>query len=366
MNIRRIQVLAFRNLEPQTVELAPGVNLLIGGNGQGKTNLLEAIHLLSSLRSFRPAATREMIQHGQDRAEIGADLLRDQVPISLKAVLEGSSRRLWIGQRAVGSVAEFMGQLSVVAFTPDDLAMIKGPPAGRRRFLDRAAFMFDGRHFEVVKNFSTALRARNRLLADGRPDRFQLESFSESLANWGSQVTAGRLALIERIEPELMCLIQDLLGSDQLPTLVFKPGWTWVDKPDQRSLLEQLDLNQDRDERRRTTTLGPQLDDFDLALSGASTRRFASQGQQRVAAVALLLSVVEQVVGSGAPQPVILLDDVSSELDQNVRARLFDRVCKLGGQTLVTTTDESLVKQLRDGNERAFSVRAGRVMGGEV
>jgi DNA replication and repair protein RecF len=366
VHIRRIQVLAFRNLEPQTVELAPGVNLLIGGNGQGKTNLLEAIHLLSSLRSFRPAATREMIQHGQSRAEVGADLFRDQVPVSLKAALEGASRRLWIGQRAVGSVAEFMGQLSVVAFTPDDLAMIKGPPAGRRRFLDRAAFLFDARHLEVVKNFSTALRSRNRLLADGRPDRLQLESFSESLANWGSQVSAGRLALVERIRPDLLRLIKDLLGSDQLPELEFKQGWAWKDKPDQASLLEQLEANQGRDERRRTTTLGPQLDDFDVALSGASTRRFASQGQQRVAAVALLLSVVEQVVGSGAPQPVILLDDVSSELDHDVRARLFHRVRELGGQTLVTTTDESLVEQLRDGNERAFSVQAGRVMGGEV
>ncbi len=363
MYIRSVQVDSFRNLESQKIELAKGVNLLIGDNGQGKTNLLEAIHLLSTLKSFRPATIMEMIQRERKRAELSASFMASGVPTTLRLRLEKGGRRLWMGQRQISGVSEYLGKLNVVAFTPDDLAMIKGNPSTRRRFLDRSTFLFHPEHLKTVQSFSAALRSRNRLLAQkGSCDRLQLDSFTEIFATHGSAVSKRRMEQIDCLRSPAINNIQELSDGAMQAQMIFRPGWNVDSGEGIEALRNNLKKNLDRDMLRGTTTAGPQMDDFELLIDGSSARRFSSQGQQRACAVALLLSLVEEVVARGGEQPVVLLDDVSSELDSGVRGRLFERVNAIGGQILVTTTDDRLVQELRDGAERVFSVRSGRVV----
>ncbi|HOX43706.1 MAG TPA: DNA replication/repair protein RecF [Myxococcota bacterium] len=359
MIVRSLQLEGFRNLATQSVELGAGLNLLHGDNGQGKTNALEAIHLLSSLRSFRACRLREIIGHGLARAELRAQLTVGRAPLALRLVLEPGGRRTWLGERPARDPAEFLGQLQAVAFTPDDLAMVKGAPAQRRRFLDRAAFLLQPAHLLLARDFSLALRARNRLLRTGRFQPEELSAFSETLARLGAELTARRRACVERLGPAFQRVCGELLGRPAAAGLGLQAGWR--EAGGERGLLGELQAGLERDRRRGATGVGPQLDDLELGLDGQPARRFASQGQQRTLAVALLLALVDEVVGGGAEQPVLLLDDVSSELDAGNRRRLFERVGALAGQVLVTTTDAGLLGELR-GAARVFEVRDGRLL----
>ncbi len=362
MFLRSIQVESFRNLVGQRLSFTPGINLLVGDNGQGKTNLLEAVHLLASLRSFRPAKLGEMIGRGHGAAEVSAEVEQAGLPISLRLTIEAGGRRLWLGQRPVSAVGDFLGQFSAVAFTPDDLAMVKGGPSLRRRFADRAAFLTRPGHLPAVRQFSQALRARNRLLSEpGRPDELQLESFTGPLAEHGAQVSQARRELVTGLLPGFAELVDELSSGQLAGSLRFKAGWNDEAGGSAGDLMEQINARLQSDLRRQTTSIGPQLDDFEILLDERPARRYASQGQQRVCAVALLLAVVSRAVAGGHPQPVILLDDVSSELDAKVRSRLFDRVASLGGQVLVTSTDPGLADELGADLGSLFRVQQGRV-----
>jgi DNA replication and repair protein RecF len=357
--VHSLQVDGFRNLAPQSVELGEGLNLLWGDNGQGKTNTLEAIHLLSSLRSFRACRLRELICHGAPRADLRARLTAGGVPVALRLALEPGGRRTWLGESPARDAADFLGKLQAVAFTPDDLAMVKGAPIQRRRFLDRAAFLFQPAHLLLAREFSAALRARNRLLRTGRFQADELAAFSETLARLGAELTARRRACVERLDGSFQRVSRELLGRPAATGLELQAGWREADG--ERGLRAELQASLERDRRRGTTSIGPQHDDLELGLDGQPARRFASQGQQRCLAVALLLALVDEVVARGGEQPVLLLDDVSSELDAASRRRLFTRVGALAGQVLVTTTDEDLLGEL-GAAERCFEVREGRLL----
>ncbi len=362
MQVKNISLCGFRNLREQEVDLSDGLNLFFGENGQGKTNFLEAVYLVATLRSFRGASVRDVVSFDHEEAEISAVVENRGVPLRLRVCLTGSSRRLWVGSRAVHSVGEFLGQLKVVAFTPDDLSMIKGGPAVRRRFLDRAAFLFEPQHLVNVKNFNHALKNRNRVLRDKGSGYLDVaDSFGQAMALEGNRVSRTRKKIIgpvgKRAEEILGRLIPESTGT----RIEFKPGWEMSDGDGHRELLEQIRACTDRDARRGQTSLGPQQDDFEITMGEGSARRFASQGQQRTAAVALLLAVVYEIVETGGDRPVILLDDVSSELDETRRSLLFGKLDELGGQTLVTTTDPAIVDGIVGRRVARYRVESGEI-----
>jgi DNA replication and repair protein RecF len=360
--LRSLQVSGFRNLQPQTLEWAEGINLLVGGNGQGKTNVLEAIFFLATLRSFRKTNTRDVIQHGLASSEIQGSLTRQDTPIDLRVVLTKEGRRIWLGRRAVSQVREYLGCMSAVAFTPDDLSMIKGGPEFRRRFLDRTVFLFFPEHLRTVYEFNRALRSRNRLLKDSsRPDPAVLEGFTATLAIHGEKISRLRGEVVDRISWRTQRRLADLSGGTLLLEVRFKPGWQMA-PGETRSLEQQLSAARDQDLRRKTTTVGPQFDDLDILLGGRPARKFASQGQQRASALGLLLAVVEEAIEVGHDKPLVLLDDFSSELDRDLQGKFFDSVIGMGCQTLVTTTDPSSSSLLAAGSTTRFQVDQGKIV----
>lgn len=362
MHVKNIRLRGFRNLKDQTVDLSEGLNLLAGENGQGKTNFLEAVYVLSTLRSFRSSSIRDVINFERRESELCAEVARREIPTSLRTRLSGSTRKLWIGERPVHSAGEFLGQLRVVAFTPDDMAMVKGSPSVRRRFLDRAAFLFDPRHLVHVRNFNHALKARNQLLKERRlGDKEVIDSFSQAMVGDGARVSRTRRRILDKVGKRAEDLIAELIPESSGGRIAFKPGWEMGEEGGQGELLDQIRSKVDQDIRRGKTCLGPQQDDFGIEVESRSARKFASQGQQRAAAVALLLAVVVEVISGGGEHPVILLDDVSSELDEIRRSRLFERVDQIGGQALITTTDYGMIKDLGGIGVKMFKVSAGRI-----
>jgi recF protein len=360
--VTSIHLKAFRNLVDQEINLAPGMNVLVGDNGQGKTNFLEAFYVLSSLRSFRQTSVRRLVQHGSTSAEVRGVVMKHGAPLRLRVVIEPGGRRMWFGERPVHSLPEYLSVLKAVAFTPDDLIMVKGPPILRRRFLDRAAFLFEPLHLLAVREFSTALRSRNRLVREKiQPDPMLLDSYTETLAKSGVAVSAGRLKAMQRISLKATALLSELFGIQSVVNISFCPGWSMEGGDEVQNLSSQLHRAQHSEKKGRIAIVGPQSDDFDVTFSEASIRQFGSQGQQRAVALALLLAVVEELLKEGGEPPAILLDDFSSELDEQRRAMLFAKVLSLGSQVLVTTTNESLLQGLIIGSTRRFIVTSGCV-----
>jgi len=360
--VRRIEVSGFRNLSRQVIELARGINFFSGGNGHGKTNTLEAVHLLATLKSFRGSSVRDVIAHGGDRAEISGSLERDGIPIEMGLIIDHKGRRLRVGGHNVSVVDDYLGRLKVATFTPDDLSMIKGSPSIRRRFMDRSVFLFQPIHLDRVKKFKAALKSRNRLLRyTGRLDREEIDVFGQMMAVYGIEVSKARANILKLVRDTARKIFQRLSDDRSSIDVIFKPGWKMEKHSDATVLEAQLHEKANTDIRRGKTSIGPQYDDFEILVEESSARRFASQGQQRSCAVSLLLAVVEHFILEEKEKPMIILDDVSSELDKSHRKRLFEKLTEIGAQVLVTATEEDLLAGIADRIEKSFLVNEGKI-----
>ncbi len=362
MFVRRIEVSGFRNLSRQVIELARGVNFFKGGNGHGKTNTLEAVHLLATLKSFRGVSVRDVIAHGEDKAEISGSLERDGIPIEIGLVIDHKGRRLRVGGHSVSVVDDYLGRLKVATFTPDDLSMIKGSPSIRRRFMDRSVFLFQPIHLDRVRRFKAALKSRNRLLRDsGRLDRAEIDAFGQLMALYGTQVSKTRANILKRVRDAARKIFHRLSDDRNNIDIIFKPGWKMKKDSVAADLEAQLHEKVSTDMRSGKTGIGPQYDDFEILMEESSARRFASQGQQRSCAVSLLLGVVEHFILEEKEKPMIILDDVSSELDKSHRKRLFEKLTEIGAQVLLTATEEDLIAGIADRIEKSFLVNEGKI-----
>lgn len=362
MFMRRIEVSDFRNLSRQRIELAAGINYFWGANGHGKTNFLEAVHLLATLRSFRTSSLRDVISLDGDKASVSGELERDSVPIELGLQIDKKGRRLSLGGRNVPTVDGYLGKLKVVTFTPDDLSMIKGSPAVRRQFMDRSAFLFDASHLEHVKKFNAALKSRNRLLREKTANNeAELEVFGQLMAEHGVRVSGARADLVERIRGGAKKIFSDLGSQESGIEIYFKPGWKRKGDSGTEQLKDQIMHRTGADIRTGKTSIGPQYDDMEIRLEDSPAKRFASQGQQRSCAVSLLLAVVEQYISFEGEKPLILLDDVSSELDGDHRGRLFSKLTEIGAQVLVTSTEEKPLAGMEGRIQKKFVVSEGKI-----
>jgi DNA replication and repair protein RecF len=360
--VRRIEVSEFRNLTRQTILLARGINFFKGGNGQGKTNVLEAVHLLATLRSFRSTSIKDVVAHDAEKAVISGGLDRDGIPIEMGLIIDQKGRRLSIGGRSVSKVDDYLGRLKVVSFTPDDLSMIKGAPSIRRRFLDRSAFLFQPSHLDQLKRFNAALKSRNRLLRDlKRQNREEIDVFSKVMALHGLEVSKARANLVIKVRQATKNIFNWLSDEKTEIDIIFKPGWRMENDFDAGQLEKQLRERTSADIHSGKTSIGPQHDDIEILVEDLSAKRFASQGQQRSCAVSILLAVVEQFILEEKEKPIIILDDVSSELDKSHRERLFEKLYEINSQVLMTSTEEDLLEGIADRIERSFLVKQGKL-----
>lgn len=344
MRILAAELFDFRNFEEVALQFSPTRTVLVGANGQGKTNLLEALYVVAGLRPLRPVPRVELIRHGAKRAKVSVSITSEHSGLTheLEVELFKTTRQLRKDHKRTDT-SSFLGNFVAVAFTPDDLQLTKGSPELRRRFLDRAILNAQPSHLETALRYAQALKSRNRLLAKDAPDAL-IASYDEILVREGARLTAARLQYVRTLEPVLIRTFARI--AEPAPSLAVAYASSIPDAmstPETAALEAKLaSLFLERrgyDRHRRTTSVGPHRDDLELVLEEKPAKLRASQGQHRALVLALKLAEIHLVTERLGEPPVLLLDDISSELDQDRSRQLFEAVEALRGQVVLSTTD---------------------------
>jgi len=332
--LRRLALEQFRNYERAEITFQPGLTVLLGPNGQGKTNILEAVHYLAFLRSFRTRQIKELVRFGADGFQLQAKLdsgtarhVGDQLAVSF-----GRERRLFRNRAPMDKASEFINQFFCVVFVPEDIELIRGPAADRRRFLDMLTGQLDRAYLRDLQAYNLALKSRNIILKQFRQfDEGSIAAYDQLLARHGAAVIMKRRQTVALLTAcsgtDSTCMVNGQLDYEYLPGL---PKDYCLQTSDcQGAYLEMLAQNRARDMRDRVTTWGPHRDDLLVNLNGHALAAYGSEGQCRASALWLRLAATrllrEQAVEPGTAL-VLLVDDVLGELDETRRAAFWDQI----------------------------------------
>jgi DNA replication and repair protein RecF len=359
VRLETLRVRDFRNLA--NVELETGSArfvVLHGPNAQGKTNLLEAVFCLATLKSFRTTRTRELIRWGQPAARIEGRVHDGTVRRRFELTLKPTGRTSRVDGKPPTQLAAYFEGIRAVLFAPEDIAVVRGGPEVRRRFVDRAAFTASASFLEVARTHKRLLDQKGKLLRQDRPDPVQLDVFDEQLALAGARLVERRVALIQELQAPFAELHGRIAGASKA-TLGYRSCLGQGSREElTQAYRELLEGARATELRRRMNLVGPQRDDLKLGVDGRPARAYASQGQARSVVLALKLAELLAARERGA-RPVFLLDDLSSELDQLRTGRLVRLLDELDLQVVVTTTDPALVLRTLGEQAQPFAVAGG-------
>lgn len=357
MRLTHLDLRDFRNLAAVALDPHPRFNVLAGQNGQGKTNFLEAIYWLATLRPFRASRLRELVRWGAEAAAVRGQVESDGLTHRLEVrVVEGERQAL--RENKPVRAADYFGALAVVLFTPEDVGLVRASPVARRRFLDRAIFTSRPSHLGDVLAYRRALDSRNALLRQGAPPAL-FEAYEETLAVAGARLVNARAAYVERLAPRFADAFGAIAGPELQGEVRYRPSIEGEPGATAAGLAATWAEERERDRQRGFTQRGPHADDLDLRLLDRSAKAYASQGQQRAMVLALKIAEIRVLAEVAGIEPVLLLDDVSSELDAERSARLFEFLHGFEGQVFITTTDPAWLRIERE--LLTFTVAAGNV-----
>ena len=364
MRIASLQLQDFRNLAEVTLSPSPRLTVLLGQNGQGKTNLLEAVYLLTTLRPLRAARLAELVRFGQPRASVGATVTRGSVERRLSVEVLPGVRNAQLDGKPIDRLDDYLDGLAAVCFSPDDLQLVKGGPDGRRRFLDRAAFNRWPAVLNEARQYVRALRERNAALRAGGGEVEQ--SFRVPMVRAGARLLRRRRDIVAELGPRLGQAFAEISGPGApAPLLSYRPSGgldlTGSEEELAGRLAGLLEVRLARDLDRGYSTCGPHMDDLLFGLGERAARTYGSQGQQRAFALGLRIAEVENLRAVQQEAPLLLLDDVSSELDPAKNAFLLAYVASLPAQAFLTSTDRRLIEPLAGLETRFFQVSGGAI-----
>jgi DNA replication and repair protein RecF len=363
MWLSQLALVNFRNFANLWLEPQPGVLVFRGPNGQGKTNLLESIYLLATMKSFKQAKNAELIAFGAEFALLKGVVERDRIQREISLLLEKHGKKAKIDAKLATRVDDFFGNLNVVVFTPEEISMLRGGPELRRRYLDRAVFTCDLNYLAAYHNYAKILKNRNALLKNN--ESFGIEVWTDQLVQAAQVVIERRRIYLAEIEKLLQGFYSEISGNDESVQLEYRLHG--VDEKayhadPQRALQSALKAHALEERRRGSTAIGPHRDDVYFGLNGRSSRHFASQGQQRSFVLALKMAEIEFITRSFEAPPVLLLDDMTSELDQERNANLMQFLEKREMQVFITTTSLDNISPQGMANQRTFRISEGRIL----
>jgi len=368
MTVNEITLDFFRNYVHGEARFHPGVNVITGENAQGKTNLLEAVAYLSSASSHRARYDRELIQLGQDHAFLQAKITSRGRELALEADLHrGARRQLRSNGVRLKTAGELSGLLNTVLFCPEDLYLIREGAEARRRFLDSCICQLRPKYAQALAEYRRLYQHKTRILRDSdqRPDLLDtLDDFSLRMAQCGAVLIHYRAHFIRRLRETAPPIHADCSGGKERLELRYATVSTVTDpEASPKVLLPQLVAHQESHKRAeiesKSCLSGPHKDDLVVDINGSSAKAFASQGQTRTAALALKLAARDIFYQDGEEWPVLLLDDVLSELDSRRQEFVLNRITS--GQVFITCCEEEKLARLREG--KAFYVRNGTLSG---
>lgn len=369
MYLQELQLQHFRNYPSADLELGPGINVLLGENAQGKTNLLEAIYVLALTRSHRTANDHDLVNWEAKTAKVSGRVVKSVGSMPLELTFSRQGKRAKVNHLEQARLSQYIGQLNVILFAPEDLAIVKGAPTVRRRFMDMEFGQMNPRYLYNLSQYRTLLKQRNRYLKDlqhkQNRDLLFLSVLSDQLAAYGAEIIAQRLRMLHKLEHWAQAIHAEI--SQQKEELTFHyatqvPEDQLTDPDTICAALTQLyKEHQDKELYRGTTLVGPHRDDLHFRVNGKNVQTFGSQGQQRTTALSVKLAEIDLMKEETGEYPVLLLDDVLSELDDARQTHLLkaiqDKV-----QTFITTTSLSGITRQLIKDPTIFHVANGTVV----
>jgi DNA replication and repair protein RecF len=357
MIIKSIELSDYRNYEYLTMEFDKGTNILYGDNAQGKTNILEAIYLAATTKSHRGSKDREIVNFNKEEAHIRTYLEKEGVETRVDMHLRKSkSKGIAIDGQKIKKAAELLGLCNVVFFSPEDLAIIKNGPAERRRFVDMELCQLDDFYLYNLNHYNKIVNQRNTLLKDmySNPDlRDTLNIWDMQLVSYGSKIIERRRLFVQQLNEIIYDIHKKLSGEREEIKISYEPNVEISD------FERKMKISQDRDIKSKMTSVGPHRDDFCFNIGDVDIRKYGSQGQQRTAALSLKLSEIEIVKKIAKDTPILLLDDVLSELDSNRQNYLLNSIGDI--QTIITCTGLEEFVNNRFEINKVFKVSGGSV-----
>ena len=334
MIIQSLELESFRNYLTLSMHFDSGTNILYGDNAQGKTNILEAIYLSATTKSHKGSKDRDIINFNAEEAHIRTYVLKDGLENRVDMHLrKNKSKGIAINGQKIKKAAELLGLLNVVFFSPEDLSIIKNGPAERRRFVDMELCQLDSFYLYNLNHYNRIVDQRNKLLKElyFRPElKDTLFIWDAQLVSYGSKIIERRAAFVKQLNEIIHDIHVTLSGGKEELKIVYEPDVLMED------FEESLKNGRERDMKLKQTACGPHRDDFSFIVGGIDIRKFGSQGQQRTAALSLKLSEIELVKKMTKDTPLLLLDDVLSELDSNRQNYLLNSIGDI--QTIITCT----------------------------
>lgn len=334
MYISSLELADFRNIASLHMEFSQGTNILYGENAQGKTNILESLYMLSTTKSHRGVRDRDMIRFGREESHIRSLIMKGGIDYRIDMHLrKNKSKGIAINGQRIKKASELIGILHIVFFSPEDLGIVKNGPAERRRFMDMELCQLDASYLHNLNQYNKTVENRNRLLRDIYmfPDlKETLDVWDAQLVSFGSKIIESRRRFILDLNGIVGEIHGKLSGGREHLSLLYEPNAAAED------LEERLRSSRERDIHMKTTSTGPHRDDFSFMDGEIDLRRYGSQGQQRTCALSLKLSEIDLVKKMIGHRPVLMMDDVLSELDSGRQNYLLNTI---GGiQTFITCT----------------------------
>ena len=403
VHLAHLRLRDFRNYTRLDADFASGFHLLLGDNAQGKTNILEAIYLMATLRSFRGVGGAQMIRHGQKGYFVGGTVVGGMVPnLSLasaggegrgeeaeisqiqnpspqpsprlggeretkiltshnergvKIYWSARERKLALDGQPVKRLGDYLGMLRAVVFCTEDLQLVKGTARARRRFLDLLLAQTQPAYLPLLQRYLRAVRARNALLKHRSTDEAALDSFSQELVTLGNEIIRARRELAPKFSPLARLAYRRISNDAEELRIEYQPSV-------KKDFAVELAQSRNRERTYRSTLVGPHRDDLQLLLNEKSAAQFGSEGQKRTLAIALKMAQAEYLTGMHGSAPVLLIDDVMGELDVKRRSGflpLLEQARKTSGQVFMTATEENWPAELGKDLQR-WEVMAGTLI----
>jgi DNA replication and repair protein RecF len=370
MRLNSITLKQYRNYKEAALEFPKSLTIFLGENAQGKTNMLESIYVLAMTRSHRTSNEKELIGFEYDIAKIEGSVEKNAGTVPLEIVISNKGRKTKVNHIEQKRLSSYIGQLNVILFAPEDLSLVKGSPQLRRKFIDMELGQVNPIYLYDLVQYQSVLKQRNQYLkqlADKRQmDTVYLDILTEQLAEFGGKVLFARLAFIKKLEKwanELHKRIshgREELSIEYASSITLSEEDTTVEDF-QKAILQQLQSNRKRELFKATTFLGPHRDDLIFNVNGQNVQTYGSQGQQRTTALSVKLAEIDLMYAETGEYPVLLLDDVMSELDDERQLHLLEAI-EGKVQTFITTTTLNHLTNKITVEPDIFHVRQGEIV----
>jgi len=356
VHLAHLRLRDFRNYARMDVDFAPGFHVLLGDNAQGKTNILEAIYLMATLRSFRGVGGAQMVRHGAKGYFVGGNVV-GQGEHEIKMYWALRERKLALDGQPVKKLADYFGALRTVVFCTEDLQLVKGTARSRRRFIDLLLAQTQPGYLALLQRYMHAVRNRNALLKQRTVDEAALESFSAEMVKLGNDIIRARRELIPKFSPLARLAYRRISNDAEELRIEYQPSV-------KNDFGVELAASRVREKSFRATLVGPHRDDLQLLQNEKSAAQYGSEGQKRTLAIALKMAQAEFLTGIHGSPPILLIDDVMGELDVKRRSGLLpllERAHHARGQVFMTCTEENWPRELGRDLHR-WTVKQGTVV----